>query len=93
MDSPSLQQLGGDYNFFHDGWWWRWWHCEQKAGVFQNSSTIFDLEDLLRAFAEVLGKGTFGTTYKAALEAGMMVAVKILKDVTVSLSQIGRAHV
>ncbi|RWW79949.1 hypothetical protein BHE74_00011746 [Ensete ventricosum] len=41
----------------------------------------FDLEDLLRASAEVLGKGTFGTTYKAVLETGMTVAVKRLKDV------------
>ncbi|KAM0059287.1 putative protein kinase RLK-Pelle-LRR-III family [Helianthus debilis subsp. tardiflorus] len=32
----------------------------------------------------VLGKGTFGTAYKAVLEGGMMVAVKRLKDVTVS---------
>ncbi|XP_064967863.1 probable inactive receptor kinase At1g48480 [Musa acuminata AAA Group] len=41
----------------------------------------FDLEDLLRASAEVLGKGTFGTTYKAVLETGITVAVKRLKDV------------
>ncbi|XP_074556609.1 putative inactive receptor kinase At1g48480 [Curcuma longa] len=41
----------------------------------------FDLEDLLRASAEVLGKGTFGTTYKAVLESGMTVAVKRLKEV------------
>ncbi|CAL9059720.1 probable inactive receptor kinase RLK902 [Musa acuminata AAA Group] len=41
----------------------------------------FDLEDLLRASAEVLGKGTFGTAYKAVLETGMTVAVKRLKDV------------
>ncbi|KDP25788.1 hypothetical protein JCGZ_22510 [Jatropha curcas] len=44
----------------------------------------FDLEDLLRASAEVLGKGTFGTTYKATLEMGIVVAVKRLKDVTVT---------
>ncbi|KAH7529204.1 hypothetical protein FEM48_Zijuj05G0159800 [Ziziphus jujuba var. spinosa] len=44
----------------------------------------FDLEDLLRASAEVLGKGTFGTAYKAVLEAGTVVAVKRLKDVTIS---------
>ncbi|KAI0516276.1 hypothetical protein KFK09_008948 [Dendrobium nobile] len=41
----------------------------------------FDLEDLLRASAEVLGKGTFGTVYKAELEAGTVVVVKRLKDV------------
>ncbi|KAL1820435.1 hypothetical protein ACET3Z_015304 [Daucus carota] len=44
----------------------------------------FDLEDLLRASAEVLGKGTFGTAYKAVLERGMVVAVKRLKEVAVS---------
>ncbi|KAK9272405.1 hypothetical protein L1049_002777 [Liquidambar formosana] len=43
----------------------------------------FDLEDLLRASAEVLGKGTFGTAYKAVLEMGIVVAVKRLRDVTV----------
>lgn len=41
----------------------------------------FDLEQLLRASAEVLGKGTFGTTYKAMLESGDMVAVKRLREV------------
>ncbi|KAI0492963.1 hypothetical protein KFK09_027239 [Dendrobium nobile] len=41
----------------------------------------FDLEDLLRASAEVLGKGTFGTAYKALLEIGAVVAVKRLRDV------------
>lgn len=44
----------------------------------------FDLEDLLRASAEVLGKGTFGTAYKALLEMGFPVAVKRLKDVTMA---------
>nr|XP_043607434.1 probable inactive receptor kinase At3g02880 [Erigeron canadensis] len=44
----------------------------------------FDLDDLLRASAEVLGKGTFGTAYKAVLEAGFAVAVKRLRDVTMS---------
>ncbi|KAA8530676.1 hypothetical protein F0562_005390 [Nyssa sinensis] len=43
----------------------------------------FDLEDLLRASAEVLGKGTFGTAYKAVLEAGTVMAVKRLKDAAV----------
>ncbi|KAK4430428.1 putative inactive receptor kinase [Sesamum alatum] len=41
----------------------------------------FDIEDLLRASAEVLGKGTFGTTYKAVLQTGLAVAVKRLRDV------------
>ncbi|CAM6089689.1 unnamed protein product [Calypogeia fissa] len=47
----------------------------------KNYST-FDLEDLLRASAEVLGKGSVGTAYKAVLEDGTIVTVKRLKDVT-----------
>ncbi|KAG0458178.1 hypothetical protein HPP92_022908 [Vanilla planifolia] len=43
----------------------------------------FDLEDLLRASAEVLGKGSVGTSYKAVLEDGTTVVVKRLKDVGV----------
>ncbi|CAH9141053.1 unnamed protein product [Cuscuta epithymum] len=50
----------------------------------KSNMKVFDLEDLLRASAEVLGKGTFGTTYKAVLEIGAVVAVKRLKDVATS---------
>ncbi|KHN27390.1 Putative inactive receptor kinase, partial [Glycine soja] len=42
------------------------------------------LEDLLRASAEVLGKGSVGTSYKAVLEEGTTVVVKRLKDVVVT---------
>ncbi|CAN4088714.1 unnamed protein product [Withania somnifera] len=55
-----------------------------KKLIFFGSARMFDLEDLLRASAEVLGKGTFGTAYKAVLEIGTVVAVKRLKDVTLS---------
>ncbi|KAK1428593.1 hypothetical protein QVD17_17431 [Tagetes erecta] len=48
-------------------------------GCFYN----FDLEDLLRASAEVLGKGSFGTSYKATLEESVTVVVKRLKDIIV----------
>lgn len=51
---------------------------------FGNAVKVFDLEDLLKASAEVLGKGTFGTAYKAALEMGVAMAVKRLKEVAVS---------
>ncbi|KAA8541386.1 hypothetical protein F0562_025344 [Nyssa sinensis] len=54
----------------------------KKLVFFRNA--VFDLEVLLRASAEVLGKGTFGTAYKAVLEVGTAVAVKRLKDVTIS---------
>lgn len=50
---------------------------------FEHCSLAFDLEDLLRASAEVLGKGTFGIAYKAALEDASTVVVKRLKEVTV----------
>ncbi|MCL7050914.1 hypothetical protein MKW94_006092 [Papaver nudicaule] len=56
----------------------------KKLIFFGNAPRSFDLEDLLRASAEVLGKGTFGTAYKAVLEVGTIVAVKRLKDVTIS---------
>ncbi|CAK9164346.1 unnamed protein product [Ilex paraguariensis] len=46
---------------------------------FDKNRVIFDLDDLLRASAEVIGKGKLGTTYKAMLESGSVVAVKRLK--------------
>lgn len=50
---------------------------------FESCSYAFDLEDLLRASAEVLGKGTFGVGYKAVLEDTTTVVVKRLKEVGV----------
>ncbi|XP_017408560.1 probable inactive receptor kinase At5g58300 [Vigna angularis] len=52
-----------------------------KLVFFEGCSYNFDLEDLLRASAEVLGKGSCGTTYKAILEDGTTVVVKRLKEV------------
>uniref|UniRef100_A0A0D9YGK2 Protein kinase domain-containing protein n=1 Tax=Oryza glumipatula TaxID=40148 RepID=A0A0D9YGK2_9ORYZ len=54
-----------------------------KLVFFEGCSYNFDLEDLLRASAEVLGKGSYGTTYKAVLEDGTTVVVKRLKEVVV----------
>lgn len=48
--------------------------------VFFEGTRRFELEDLLRASAEMLGKGGFGTAYKAVLDDGNEVAVKRLKD-------------
>ncbi|KAJ4885965.1 putative inactive receptor kinase [Raphanus sativus] len=56
---------------------------KNKLVFFEGSSYSFDLEDLLRASAEVLGKGSYGTTYKAILEEGTRVVVKRLKEVAV----------
>ncbi|KAL3498956.1 hypothetical protein ACH5RR_041688 [Cinchona calisaya] len=57
--------------------------ANNKLVFFDGCNFAFDLEDLLRASAEVLGKGTFGTAYKAILEDATMVVVKRLKEVGV----------
>lgn len=54
---------------------------KNKLSFFEGCSYNFDLDDLLRASAEILGKGTYGTSYKAVLEDGTMVVVKRLKEV------------
>ncbi|XP_004973476.2 probable inactive receptor kinase RLK902 [Setaria italica] len=60
---------------------------EGKKLVFLGSAPErpYDLETLLRASAEVLGKGAFGTTYRATLDGGEPVlAVKRLREVRLS---------
>ncbi|KAL6978978.1 hypothetical protein U1Q18_020645 [Sarracenia purpurea var. burkii] len=54
---------------------------KNKLVFFEGCSYNFDLEDLLRASAEVLGKGSYGTAYKAVLEEATTVVVKRLKEV------------
>ncbi|CAN8301396.1 unnamed protein product [Cochlearia groenlandica] len=56
-------------------------HEKNKLVFFGGCSYNFDLEDLLRASAEVLGKGSYGTAYKAVLEESTTVVVKRLKEV------------
>ncbi|OAY80163.1 putative inactive receptor kinase, partial [Ananas comosus] len=56
---------------------------KNRLVFFDGCNFVFDLEDLLRASAEVLGKGTFGTAYKAVLEDAATVVVKRLKEVGV----------
>lgn len=52
-----------------------------KLTFFDEGQHNYDLEDLLRASAEMLGKGSLGTAYKAVMETGMVVAVKRVRDV------------
>ncbi|XP_045815200.1 probably inactive receptor-like protein kinase At5g41680 [Trifolium pratense] len=57
---------------------------ENKIVFFEGDCNLaFDLEDLLSASSKILGKGSIGTTYKAALEDVTTVVVKRLKDVNV----------
>lgn len=57
---------------------------ERGRIVFFEGVRRFELEDLLRASAEMLGKGGVGTAYKAILDDGNVVAVKRLKDLFVN---------
>ncbi|KMZ55992.1 Receptor-like protein kinase 1-like [Zostera marina] len=56
----------------------------KKMVVFENGPYSFDMEDLLHASAEVLGKGALGTSYKVILEDGNVVVVKRINEVPVS---------
>ncbi|KAJ4867581.1 putative inactive receptor kinase [Raphanus sativus] len=77
-DHHKLQKKGGMSPEKFDS---RMEEANNRLSFFEGCSYSFDLEDLLRASAEILGKGTFGTTYKAVLEDATSVAVKRLKDV------------
>lgn len=54
---------------------------QNKLIFIDRSKQTFDLDDLLRASAEVLGRGSLGTVYKAVLEDGSALAVKRLRDI------------
>ena len=47
-----------------------------KLTFLRDDAERFDLGDLLKASAEVLGSGYFGSSYKAALMTGKMMVVK-----------------
>ncbi|KAL0317649.1 UNVERIFIED_CONTAM: putative inactive receptor kinase [Sesamum angustifolium] len=53
----------------------------------ENCIATFDLEDFLRAEAEVIGIGTFGTSYKGIFTSGTTVAVKRFKDVNITVKE------
>ncbi|KAE8664628.1 Inactive leucine-rich repeat receptor-like serine/threonine-protein kinase [Hibiscus syriacus] len=52
----------------------------------------FSLEDLLKASAETLGRGSMGSTYKAVMESGFIVTVKRLKDARYPRSEEFKRH-
>jgi serine/threonine protein kinase len=47
--------------------------------IFLDNNLVFTAEDLSRAPAEVLGRSSHGTTYKAALQTGHVLTVKWLR--------------
>ncbi|PIN22775.1 Serine/threonine protein kinase [Handroanthus impetiginosus] len=53
----------------------------------------YSLEDLLKASAETLGRGTMGSTYKAVMESGYIVTVKRLKDARYPTMEEFRRHI
>ena len=57
--------------------------ASKDLSFFVKSFGEFDLDGLLKASAEVLGKGTLGSSYKASFDHGLVVAVKRLRDVVV----------
>ncbi|GFP93994.1 inactive leucine-rich repeat receptor-like serine/threonine-protein kinase at1g60630 [Phtheirospermum japonicum] len=53
----------------------------------------YSLEDLLKASAETLGRGTMGSTYKAVMESGFILTVKRLKDARYPTMEEFRRHI
>ncbi|KAL0673540.1 hypothetical protein Bca4012_001521 [Brassica carinata] len=73
-EKPSKRRNDSDPNLGEGG---------NKIVFFEGKNLVFDLEDLLRASAEVLGKGPFGTTYKVDVEDSATIVVKRIKEVCV----------
>ncbi|KAL6977909.1 actin-regulating kinase prk1 [Sarracenia purpurea var. burkii] len=51
-------------------------NCSGKLTFLRDDTEKFDLADLLKASAEVLGSGYFGSSYKTSLMSGKMMVVK-----------------
>ncbi|KAG8381520.1 hypothetical protein BUALT_Bualt06G0130300 [Buddleja alternifolia] len=61
---------------------------ERKLVFVNDGNPTFELEDMFRASAEVLGNGTFGTSYKAIFQNGeTTIVVKRLKYVNVTFEE------
>ncbi|KAK6927769.1 Protein kinase domain [Dillenia turbinata] len=69
IESPEHQQGGGGGE-------------QGKLCFVRSDREKFDLQDLLRASAEVLGSGSFGSSYKASLLSGPVVVVKRFKQMS-----------
>ncbi|CAM0873991.1 unnamed protein product [Alopecurus aequalis] len=54
--------------------------------LMSKSSGEFGMQDMMKASAEVLGNGTLGSAYKAAMRNGITVAVKRMRD----MNRVGR---
>jgi len=59
---------------------------QNKLLFLQDDIQRFDLQDLLRASAEVLGSGSFGSSYKTGINSGQMLVVKRYKH----MNNVGR---
>ncbi|KAK9096728.1 hypothetical protein Sjap_022225 [Stephania japonica] len=66
-DSKSNTAIGGE-------------NGNKRRLVFLDGGNEFELDDLLKASAEMLGKGNFGNVYKVILDQGQEVVVKRLRD-------------
>ncbi|XP_019171827.1 PREDICTED: probable inactive receptor kinase At2g26730 [Ipomoea nil] len=66
---------------------------ERGKLTFLDSDLRIELDDLLKASAEGLGKGNFGNCYKAMLEEGPTVVVKRLRDLRALSREEFVAHV
>ncbi|XP_019160371.1 PREDICTED: probable inactive receptor kinase At1g48480 isoform X2 [Ipomoea nil] len=56
----------------------------------QDDDAAYDLNDLLQAEAEVMGKDTLGTSYRAEMKTGKTVVVKRLKETSMSHEEFDR---
>lgn len=78
----SIEETGSDQYYFNTAAK-RLQSEQQKSGVLMfcgGEAQMYTLEDLLRASAEIMGRGTLGTTYKALMENKTNVTVKRLKN-------------
>lgn len=50
-----------------------------KLSFVRDDRQRFDMQDLLKASAEILGSGSFGSSYKADLQSGPVMVVKRFK--------------